>query len=156
MNGWKIFAGKSEYLWLHLSIQRNKISSNYNKHELRLVKIPTITKAAAIAAMARYSGTGSVLGGSLCYRNSGSPKHEAVRLRFMHRRCASYILMLDEQSSQAQNVLHTAKPCFIKAWRWSIVSVFISLRRDKPLKLHNMKHLHFIPIWSTSLTLRMM
>ena len=25
----------------------------------------------------------------------------------MHRRCASYILMLDEQSSQAQNVLHT-------------------------------------------------
>ena len=38
--------------------------------------------------------------------------------------------------------------CFIKAWRWSIVSVFISLRRDKPLKLHNMKHLHFIPIWS--------
>ena len=24
----------------------------------------------------------------------------------MHRRCASYILMLDEQSSQAQNVLH--------------------------------------------------
>ena len=34
-------------------------------------------------------------------------KNEAVRLRFMHRRCASYILMLDEQSSQAQNVLHT-------------------------------------------------
>ena len=28
--------------------------------------------------------------------------------------------------------------CFIKAWRWSIVSP----------KLHNMKHLHFIPIWS--------
>ena len=23
------------------------------------------------------------------------------------------VLMLDEQSSQAQNVLHTAKPCFI-------------------------------------------
>ena len=29
--------------------------------------------------------------------------------------------------------------------RWSIVS----------LKLHNMKHLHYIPLWSTSLTLRM-
>ena len=80
----------------------------------------------------------------------------APQVRFMHRRCASW-----------HNVpLHTAKPCFIKAWRWSIVSVFISLRRDKPLKLHNMKHLpssfhyaaasHFIPIWSTSLTLRMM
>ena len=52
-----------------------------------------------------------------------------------------------------------AAKCFIKnAWRWSIVSVFISLRRDKPLKLHNMKHLpssfhyavasHFIPLWS--------
>ena len=47
--------------------------------------------------------------------DSKAKKHEAVRLRFMHRRCASYILMLDEQSSQAQNVLHTAKPCFIKA-----------------------------------------
>ena len=46
---------------------------------------------------------------------SKAKKHEAVRLRFMHRRCASYILMLDEQSSQAQNVLHTAQPCFIKA-----------------------------------------
>ena len=53
--------------------------------------------------------------------------NEAVRLRSMHRRCASW-----------HNVpLHTAKPCFIKAWRWSIVS----------LKLHNMKHLHFVPIW---------
>ncbi|MBQ7394938.1 MAG: hypothetical protein IJW08_00195 [Lentisphaeria bacterium] len=28
----------------------------------------------------------------------------------MARSAASYILMLDEQSSQAQNVLHTAKP----------------------------------------------
>ena len=28
--------------------------------------------------------------------------------------------------------------CFIKAWRWSIVS----------LKLHNMKQLHFIQLWS--------
>ena len=39
--------------------------------------------------------------------DSKAKKHEAVRIRFMHRRCASYILMLDEQSSQAQNVLHT-------------------------------------------------
>ena len=55
-------------------------------------------------------------------------KNEAVRLRFMHRRCASW-----------HNVpLHTAKPCFIKAWRWSIVS----------LPLHNMKQLHFIQLWS--------
>jgi hypothetical protein len=66
-------------LILHLLIQRNKISRKYNKHELRLVKIPTITKAAAIAAMARYSGTGSVLGGSLCDRNSGREKERLSR-----------------------------------------------------------------------------
>ena len=37
--------------------------------------------------------------------SNGAKKHEAVRLRFMHRRCASW-----------HNVpLHTAKPCFIKA-----------------------------------------
>ena len=35
-----------------------------------------------------------------------SADEDGSRLRFVHRRCASYILMLDEQSSQAQNVLH--------------------------------------------------
>ena len=64
-------------------------------------------------------------------------KHEAVGLRFMHRRGASYILMLDEQSSQAQNVLHT----FVCLTR---------LRRARHKVLHKsltMKHcfrLHFI------------
>ena len=35
------------------------------------------------------------------------------RLRFMARSAASYILMLDEQSSQAQNVLHVPQVRFI-------------------------------------------
>ena len=42
---------------------------------------------------------------------------DGSRLRFMARSAASYILMLDEQSSQAQNVLHvlrhSAAKCFI-------------------------------------------
>ena len=69
-------------------------------------------------------------------------KNEAVRLRFMHRRCASYILMLDEQSSQAQNVLHkslTMKHCSANAPQYEASPVFISLRRGKPF--HSaMKH----------------
>ena len=41
-------------------------------------------------------------------------KHEA-RQGFASYRIsgASYILLLDEHSSQAQNMFHTAKPCFI-------------------------------------------
>ena len=79
--------------------------------------------------------------------DQGKKTWSLKRLRFRPRSSgASYILMLDEQSSQAQNVLHMAKPCFIKRlFRWSIV----------PLLFHNMKHL-LSQIWSTPLTLRMM
>jgi hypothetical protein len=38
---------------------------------------------------------------------------DGKRLRFMARSAASYILMLDEQSSQAQNMLHAPQVRFI-------------------------------------------
>ena len=83
-------------------------------------------------------------------------KHEAVRLRLMHRRCASYILMLDEQSSQAQNVLHkslTMKHCFATAPQYEAAPVFISLRRGKPFH-SDMKHFAYAPYDLSSIALR--
>ena len=57
----------------------------------------------------------------------------APKVRFMAHSAASYILMLDEQSSQAQNVLHK------NAFSDEAAPVFISLRRGKPF--HSaMKH----------------
>ena len=70
------------------------------------------------------------------------------QVRFMARSAASYILMLDEQSSQAQNVLHK------NAFSDEAAPVFISLRRGKPfyfamkhcsVTLHNMKHSAYAP-----------
>ena len=80
----------------------------------------------------------------------------------MHRRCASYILMLDEQSSQAQKcasygeaVLHkslTMKHCFAKAPQYEAAPVFISLRRGKPF--HSaMKHSAYAPYDLSSIAL---
>ena len=54
----------------------------------------------------------------------------------MARSAASYILMLDEQSSQAQNVLHNT------AFSDEAAPVFISFRHGKPL-CPAMKHLLF-------------
>ena len=101
----------------------------------------------------------------------------------MHRRCASYILMLDEQSSQAQNVLHTfvcltrqrrarhkvlhksltMKRCFrlhfitprqaAKAPQYEASPVFISLRRGKPFH-SDMKHFAYAPYDLSSIALR--
>ena len=75
----------------------------------------------------------------------------------MARSAASYILMLDEQSSQAQNVLHkTALPD-------EAAPVFISLRRGKPFHsamkhcsviFHNMKHSAYAPYDLSSIALR--
>ena len=92
----------------------------------------------------------------------------------MARSAASYILMLDEQSSQAQNVLHTfvcltrlrrarhkvlhksltMKHCFrlhfitprqaAKAPQYEASPVFISLRRGKPFH-SDMKHFAYAP-----------
>ena len=42
-------------------------------------------------------------------------KHEAVRLRFMHRRCASWHALSAVALAKVEVPLHTAKPCFIKA-----------------------------------------
>ena len=63
----------------------------------------------------------------------------APKVRFMARSAASYILMLDEQSSQAQNVLHTlrqAAKCFIKT-PFQMKHCFVTL--------HNMKHSAYAP-----------
>ena len=51
----------------------------------------------------------------------------------MHRRCASYILMLDEQSSQAQNVLHK------NAFSDEAASFHFAMKHCS-VTLHNMKH----------------
>ena len=88
--------------------------------------------------------------------DSKAKKHEAVRLRLMHRRCASYILMLDEQSSQAQNVLHkslTMKHCFATAPQYEASPVFISLRRGKPFH-SDMKHFAYAPYDLSPIALR--
>ena len=96
---------------------------------------------------------------------------------------ASYILMLDEQSSQAQNVLHTfvcltrqrrarhkvlhksltMKHCFrlhfitprqaAKAPQYEASPVFISLRRGKPFH-SDMKHFAYAPYDLSSIALR--
>ena len=74
-------------------------------------------------------------------------KHEAVRLRFMHRRCASY----------GEAVLHK------NAFSDEAAPVFISLRRGKPfhfamkhcsVTLHNMKHSAYAPYDLSSIALR--
>ena len=73
-------------------------------------------------------------------------KHEAVRLRFMHLRCASYILMLDEQSSQAQNVLHTFV-CLTRLRRARHKVLHKSLTmKQLPSSFHYAATGHFIPI----------
>ena len=71
----------------------------------------------------------------------------------MHRRCASYILMLDEQSSQAQKcasygeaVLHkslTMKHCFAKAPQYEAASFHSA-----------MKHFAYAPYDLLSIALR--
>ena len=91
----------------------------------------------------------------------------------MARSAASYILMLDEQSSQAQNVLHTfvcltrqrrarhkvlhksltMKHCFAKAPQYEASPVFISLRRGKPFH-SDMKHFAYAPYDLSSIALR--
>ena len=55
------------------------------------------------------------------------------QVRFMARSAASYILMLDEQSSQAQNVLH--KNAFSDE-----AAPFHSAMKHCSVTLHNMKH----------------
>ena len=92
----------------------------------------------------------------------------------MARSAASYILMLDEQSSQAQNVLHTFvcltrrrrarhKVLHKNALPDEAAPVFISLRRGKPfyfamkhcsVTLHNMKHSAYAPYDLSSIALR--
>ena len=86
-----------------------------------MVYIIEISRDIAQPGLARLSGGQKVASSNLAIptiffarkaQNSGfelfyfrAKKNEAVRLRFMHRRCASW-----------HNVpLHTAKPCFIKA-----------------------------------------
>ena len=58
----------------------------------------------------------------------------------MHRRCASYILMLDEQSSQAQNVLHTPSGVLHKNAFSDEAASFHSAMKHCSVTLHNMKH----------------
>ena len=71
--------------------------------------------------------------------------------RFMHRRCASYILMLDEQSSQAQNVLHKnafsdlARRSKAKTAEALFQSSFHSAMKHCSVTLHNMKHSAYAP-----------
>ena len=92
----------------------------------------------------------------------------------MARSAASYILMLDEQSSQAQNVLHTFvcltrqrrarhKVLHKNAFSDEAAPVFISLRRGEPfhsamkhcsVTLHNMKHSAYAPYDLSSIALR--
>ena len=72
----------------------------------------------------------------------------------MARSAASYILMLDEQSSQAQNVLHTPHGVLHKsAFSDEVAPVFISFRHGKPL-CSAMKH-SMSQIWSTSVLHRL-
>ena len=59
---------------------------------------------------------------------------------FMHRRCASYILMLDEQSSQAQNVLHTPSGVLHKNAFSDEAATFHFAMKHCSVTLHNMKH----------------
>jgi hypothetical protein len=72
----------------------------------------------------------------------------------MAQRAASYFCVLDTLRRARHKVLHkslTMKHCFrlhfitprqaAKAPQYEAAPVFISLRRDKPPKLHNMKQL---------------
>jgi len=71
----------------------------------------------------------------------------APKVRFMARSAASYILMLDEQSSQAQNVLH--KNAFSDE-----AASFHSAMKHCSVTLHNMKHSAYAPYDLSSIALR--
>ena len=58
----------------------------------------------------------------------------------MARSAASYILMLDEQSSQAQNVLHTQSGVLHKNAFSDEAASFHSAMKHCSVTLHNMKH----------------
>ena len=62
----------------------------------------------------------------------------APKVRFMAHSAASYILMLDEQSSQAQNVLHK------NAFSDEAASFHFAMKHCS-VTLHNMKHSAYAP-----------
>ena len=63
----------------------------------------------------------------------------------MARSAASYILMLDEQSSQAQNVLHTPSGVLHKNAFSDEAASFHSAMKHRSVTLHNMKHSAYAP-----------
>ena len=63
----------------------------------------------------------------------------------MARSAAPYILMLDEQSSQAQNVLHTPSGVFHKNAFSDEAAAFHSAMKHCSVTLLNMKHSAYAP-----------